>query len=158
VFGILYFRHTRPRARAIAGFRSFARVVGYGATVWDLLPTYPPRITEHGALGGPTYPPRITKHGAPGVPTYPSRITEHGAGNQRKYSGDQVEEGKLRNRTTRGGVRTYLPLQNYGTWPRAEGYLPTPSELWNMMPQGVPTYPLGIAERWHRNLPSLAKE
>jgi hypothetical protein len=43
-----------------------------------------------------------------------------------------------------GRVRgTYLPLQNYGTWCPV-GYLPT--------------YPLGIAERWHRNLPSLAKE
>jgi hypothetical protein len=51
-------------------------VVGYGATVWDLLPTYPPRITEHGAPGGPTYPPRITKHDA---------------GNQRNYSGNQVK-------------------------------------------------------------------
>jgi hypothetical protein len=27
-----------------------------------------------------------------------------------------------------------------------------------MGPRGVPTYPLGFAERWHRNLPSLAKE
>jgi hypothetical protein len=27
-----------------------------------------------------------------------------------------------------------------------------------MGPRGVPTYPLGIAERWHRNLPSLAKK
>jgi hypothetical protein len=48
-------------------------MVGYGATVWDLLPTYPPKITEHGALGGPTYyPPRITEHDAPGVPTVPT--------------------------------------------------------------------------------------
>jgi hypothetical protein len=27
-----------------------------------------------------------------------------------------------------------------------------------MGPRGVPTYPIGIAERWHRNRPSLAKE
>jgi hypothetical protein len=40
----------------------------------------------------------------------------------------------------------------------ARGGGPTPTELRNMGPRGVPTYPLGIAERWHRNLPSLAKE
>jgi hypothetical protein len=40
----------------------------------------------------------------------------------------------------------------------ARGGGPTPSELRNMGPRGVPTYPLGIAERWHRNLQSLAKE
>jgi hypothetical protein len=73
------------------GFVPLPGMVGYGATVWDLLPTYPSRIMEHGALGGPTYPPRITEHGAPGVPTYPSRITEHGAGNQRNYSGNQAK-------------------------------------------------------------------
>jgi hypothetical protein len=28
---------------------------------------------------------------APGGPTYPPRITEHGAGNQRNYSGDQAK-------------------------------------------------------------------
>ena len=55
--------------RAHLGLVPLPRMVGYGASVWDLLPTYPPRITEHGALGGPTYPPRITKHGARGVPT-----------------------------------------------------------------------------------------
>jgi hypothetical protein len=27
-----------------------------------------------------------------------------------------------------------------------------------MVPRGGPTHPPGIAERWHRNLPSLAKE
>jgi hypothetical protein len=27
-----------------------------------------------------------------------------------------------------------------------------------MGPRGVPTYPLGIAERWHHNQPSLVKE
>jgi hypothetical protein len=32
-------------------------MVGYGATVWDLLPTYPPRFTEHGAPGGSALPP-----------------------------------------------------------------------------------------------------
>ena len=40
----------------------------------------------------------------------------------------------------------------------ARGGGPTPTELRNMGPWGVPTYPLGIAERWHRNLHSLAKE
>jgi hypothetical protein len=40
----------------------------------------------------------------------------------------------------------------------ARGGGPTPTELRNMGPGGVPTYPLGIAERWHHNLPSLAKE
>ena len=41
----------------------------------------------------------------------------------------------------------------------ARGGGPTPAELWNMGPRGVPTYPrVGIAERWHRNLPSLARE
>ena len=40
----------------------------------------------------------------------------------------------------------------------ARGGGPTPTEFRNMGPRGVPTYPLGIAERWHRNLPSLAKE
>ena len=40
----------------------------------------------------------------------------------------------------------------------ARGGGPTPTELRNMGPRGVPTYPLGIAERWHRNLPSRAKE
>ena len=40
----------------------------------------------------------------------------------------------------------------------ARGGGSTPTELRNMGPRGVPTYPLGIAERWHRNLPSLAKE
>jgi hypothetical protein len=33
-------------------------LVGYGPTVWDLLPTYPPRITEHGAPGGSDLPPQ----------------------------------------------------------------------------------------------------
>ena len=28
-------------------------MVGCGATVWDLLPTYPLRNTEHGASGSP---------------------------------------------------------------------------------------------------------
>ena len=40
----------------------------------------------------------------------------------------------------------------------ARGGGPTPTELRNTGPRGVPTYPLGIAERWHRNLQSLAKE
>ena len=40
----------------------------------------------------------------------------------------------------------------------ARGGGPTPTELRNMGPRGVPTYPLGIAERRHRNLPSTAKE
>jgi hypothetical protein len=41
----------------------------------------------------------------------------------------------------------------------ARGGGPTSTELRNIMgPRGVPTCPLGIAERWHRNLPSLAKE
>jgi hypothetical protein len=35
---------------------------------------------------------------------------------------------------------------------------PTPTELRNMWPRGVPTYPLGIAGRWHRNLSSRTKE
>jgi hypothetical protein len=38
------------------------------------------------------------------------------------------------------------------------GVRPTPPELRNMVPRGGPTHPPGIAERWHRNLPSLAKE
>ena len=40
----------------------------------------------------------------------------------------------------------------------ARGGVPTPPELRNMGPRGGPTYPLGIAERRHRNLPSLAEE
>jgi hypothetical protein len=40
----------------------------------------------------------------------------------------------------------------------ARGWVPTPPELRNMGPRGGPTYPLEIAERRHRNLPSLAKE
>ena len=40
----------------------------------------------------------------------------------------------------------------------ARGGGPTPAELRGMGPRGVPTYPLGIAERWHRNLQSQAKE
>ena len=40
-----------PAARA-QGCVPLPGRVGYGATVWDLLPTYPPRITEHGAPGG----------------------------------------------------------------------------------------------------------
>jgi hypothetical protein len=51
-------------------------MVGYDATVWDFLPTYPPRLTEHGAPGGPTYPPRIM---------------ERGAGNKRNYSENHVK-------------------------------------------------------------------
>jgi hypothetical protein len=51
-------------------------MVGYGATVWDLLPTYPPELRNMVPRGGPTYPPRIT---------------EHGAGNQRNYSGNQMK-------------------------------------------------------------------
>ena len=50
-------------------------MVGYGATVWDLLPTYP---QNYGTW-------------CPGGPTYPPRITEHDAGNQRNYSGNQVK-------------------------------------------------------------------
>jgi hypothetical protein len=38
------------------------------------------------------------------------------------------------------------------------GVRPSPPELGNMVPRWGPTLPLGIAERWHRNLPSLAKE
>ena len=38
------------------------------------------------------------------------------------------------------------------------GVRPTPPELRNMVPRGGPTHPPGIAERWHRNLLSLAKE
>jgi hypothetical protein len=40
----------------------------------------------------------------------------------------------------------------------ARGGVPTPPDLWNMGPREGPTYPLGIAERRHRNLPSLVKE
>ena len=40
----------------------------------------------------------------------------------------------------------------------ARGEGPAPPELRNTGPRGVPTYPLGIAERRHRNLPSVAKE
>ena len=40
----------------------------------------------------------------------------------------------------------------------ARGGVPTPPELRNMGPRGGPTYPLGIAERRHRNQPSLVKE
>jgi hypothetical protein len=39
----------------------------------------------------------------------------------------------------------------------ARGGGPTPTGLRHQGPRGVP-YPLGIAERWHRNLPFLAKE
>ena len=43
-------------------------------------------------------------------------------------------------RTGRPWLRgTYLPLQNYGTWPR-EGHLSTPPELRNMVPRGLLTY------------------
>jgi hypothetical protein len=42
--------------------------------------------------------------------------------------------------------------------PRGGGVRPSPPELGNMVPRGGPTHPLGIAERWHRNLLSLAKE
>ena len=53
-------------------------MVGYGATVWDLLPTYPPRITGHGAPGVSDLPPPELWNMAPrGGPTYPSRIMEH---------------------------------------------------------------------------------
>jgi hypothetical protein len=38
------------------------------------------------------------------------------------------------------------------------GVRPSPPELGNMVPRGGPTLPLGIAERRHRNPPSLAKE
>jgi hypothetical protein len=62
------------------GFVPLPGTVGYGATVWDLLPTLPPRITEHGAPGGSDL-----------QLLYPPRITEHGAGNQRNYSGNQVK-------------------------------------------------------------------
>jgi hypothetical protein len=41
---------------------------------------------------------------------------------------------------------------------RGGGAYPYATELRNMGPRGAPTYPLGIAERWHRNLPSLKKE
>jgi hypothetical protein len=34
----------------------------------------------------------------------------------------------------------------------------SPPELGNMVPRGGPTLPRGLAERWHRNLLSLAKE
>ena len=40
----------------------------------------------------------------------------------------------------------------------ARGGVPTPLELRDMGPRGGPTYPLGIAERGHHNLPSIAKE
>jgi hypothetical protein len=40
----------------------------------------------------------------------------------------------------------------------ARGGVPTPTELLDMWPRGVPTYLLGIAERRHRNLPSMANE
>jgi hypothetical protein len=77
VFTLLLARHARAAARPAArGFVPLPGTVGYGATVWDLLPTYPPRITEHGAPGGPTYAPRIT---------------EQDAGNQQNYSGNQVK-------------------------------------------------------------------
>ena len=35
------------------GFVPLPGMVGYGATVWDPLPAYPPRIMEHGAPGPP---------------------------------------------------------------------------------------------------------
>ena len=47
-------------------------MVGYGATVWDLLPTdLPPRITEHGAPWGSDLPPPELRNMMPGI----SRIT-----------------------------------------------------------------------------------
>jgi hypothetical protein len=60
-----------------AGCVPFPGMVGYGATVWDLLPTDTlPELRNMGPRGGPTYAPRIT---------------EHGAGNQRNYNGNQVK-------------------------------------------------------------------
>jgi hypothetical protein len=81
------------------GFVPLPGTVGYGATVWDLLPTYPPRITEHGALGVRPTPQnygtwcresaelqlesseirKFTEHDRALRGTYPYRITEHGA-------------------------------------------------------------------------------
>ena len=40
------------------GFVPLPGMVGYSATVWDLRPTYPPSITEHGAPGGSDLPPQ----------------------------------------------------------------------------------------------------
>jgi hypothetical protein len=60
------------------GFFPLPGIVGYGATIWNLPPTHPPRITEQSA---------------PGEPDPPPRIAEHGAGNQWNYSGDQVNNG-----------------------------------------------------------------
>ena len=75
-------------------------MVGYGASVWDPLPTYPPGITEHGAPGGSDLPPqnygtwcresaelqqesgeisKFSEHDRARRGTYPPRITEHGA-------------------------------------------------------------------------------
>jgi hypothetical protein len=73
------------------------------------------------------------------------------------------------------GSAGYLPTPSeLGNMAARGGVRPTtPPELGNMVPQGGPTYPprirehgalgsptysLGIAERWHRNLPSLAKK
>jgi hypothetical protein len=102
-------------------------MTGYGATVWDLLPTYPPRIMGQGAPGGSDLPPQ----------NYGTWYRE--AAELQRESGE-IRKFEQHDRARSG---TYLPLQNYGTWGRGGS--------WG-------TDPLGIAERWHRNLPSLAKE
>ena len=50
-------RH-RNRNLPSQGFVPLPGMVGYSASVWDLLPTYPPRITEHGAPGESDLPPQ----------------------------------------------------------------------------------------------------
>ena len=45
------------RDSGLLDFVPLLGMVGYGATVCDLLPTYLPKITEHGALGGSDLPP-----------------------------------------------------------------------------------------------------
>jgi hypothetical protein len=42
------------KKKCALGFVPLPGMVGYGASVWDLLPTYPPRLMEHGAPGGPS--------------------------------------------------------------------------------------------------------
>jgi hypothetical protein len=53
--------------RAHLGLVPLPRMVGYGASVWDLLPTYPPRITEQCALGGVLPTPPELRNMVPGI-------------------------------------------------------------------------------------------
>jgi hypothetical protein len=64
---------------SVQGFVPLPGMVGYGAFVWDLLPTYPPQNYGTWCPGGSD------------LLKYPPRITGHDAENQRNYSGNQVK-------------------------------------------------------------------